>query len=167
MSCEENMSSEEFAFFTPEQLVELRNRAIITNKEKIKSDFAELFSRMCVNVKCEINSKLAAAAELTWEQSDAKHCCLKFTPSELICVRLTDEERDVITRYYSYNNHLNLDERLYNNGVSTMSTKLMHLNYFLCDIIIPIVKKLAEIGYIIEWDLYPNDWTFSVNWKLT
>jgi hypothetical protein len=157
------MSIEDFTFFTPSQLVEARNQAIVTNKEKITSEFNKLFSRMRNDVKHNINAKLVAAATSGWFDES-----IKFSPADLICKQLTEEERNVIASYYGFNNHLNLDNsKLYNDGVSTMSTKLIHLNYFMCDILIPITKNLEEIGYTIEWDLFPNAWTFAVNWKLT
>jgi hypothetical protein len=72
----------------------------------------------------------------------------------------------MIASYYSFNSHKNLDERLYDNVASTLSDKLIKLNYFQCDLLIPIILKLAEIGYTIELGLEPDVWNFIVNWKL-
>jgi len=158
------MSSEEFAFYTPSQLIEARQQAIATNKERIVNEFAELFTRITYEVQHEINAKLLAATQSTWEQSDATQCSLKFCANELIFKRLTEEQKEMIVSYYSFNNHKNLDERLYDSTVSDRDAKI---NYFKCDLIIPMALKLSEIGYGVEWHLFPNDWGFSVNWKLT
>lgn len=160
------MSDDDFAFFTPSQLIEARHHAIVINKERIVNEFTELFTRITYEVQCEINAKLMASTTSTWEKSDATQCSLKFCANELIFKRLTEEHRETIILYYSFNSHKNLDERLYNNVVSTLSDKLIKINHFQCDLLMPIAFKLAEIGYNVDLDLCPNDWGFIVNWKL-
>jgi hypothetical protein len=160
------MSEYDFAFFTPSQLIEARQDAIVTNKERIVGEFTELFKRITHEVQHEMNAKLMAATTSTWKQSDATQCSLQFGANDLIFKRLTEEDRETIVSYYSFNNHKNLDQRLYDNVVSTLSDKLININNFQCDLLIPIVFKLAEIGYNIELDLCPNAWGFIVNWKL-
>ena len=160
------MSSDDFTFFTPAQLIEARHQSIVTNKERTVCEYTELFERITHEVQHEINAKLMTATTSTWEQSDANQCSLKFSSNDLIFKRLTEEERETIASYYSFNSHKNLDQRLYDNVVSTLSDKLIKLTYFQCDLLIPIIFKLADIGYTIEWDLYPNAWGFIVNWKL-
>jgi hypothetical protein len=160
------MSEEEFVFFTPSQLIESRQHAIKINKERVVREFTELFKKITQEVQTEINTKLLAATTSTWEQLDATQCSLRFSANELILKRLTEEQRDMIVSYYSFNAHMNIDDKLYDNVVSTLSDKLTKINYFQCDLLIPIAFKLADIGYKIEWDLYPNAWGFIVNWKL-
>jgi hypothetical protein len=160
------MSEEEFIFFTPSQLIEARQNAIVTNKERIVCEFAELFKRKKNEVQCEINAKLMTATTSTWKETDANQCSLTFSSDEIIFKRLTEEDREIILSYYLFNSHKNLDQRLYDNVVSNVNDKLIKLNYFKCDLLIPILSKLTEIGYTIELDLLPNDWVFIVNWKL-
>ena len=159
--------SEEFAFYTPAELVEARQQAVTTNKERIQREFADMFNKTAQYVRNEINEKLMTATTSTWEQSDATMCCLKFGANDLTFKLLTEEHKETIVSYYTYNNHLNLDERLYDNYDSTSSDRDTNINYFKCDLIIPMAYKLAEIGYGVEWDLFPDAWGFSVNWKLT
>lgn len=160
------MSSDDFTFFTPAQLIEARHQSIVTNKERIVCEYTELFERITHEVQHEINAKLMTATTSTWEQSDANQCSLRFFANELVSNKLTETERDMIVSYYSFNSHKNLDQRLYDNVVSTLSDKLIKLTYFQCDLLIPIILKLAEIGYAIELGLDQNDWGFIVNWKL-
>lgn len=164
--CYHKMSSEDFVFFTPSQLIEARQHAIVTNKERIVSEFNELFNRTSHEVQHEINAKLLAATQSTWEKTDAEQCSLRFSANEIILRRLDKDQREMIASYYSFNSHKNIDERLYDNVGSTLNDKLIKLNYFQCDLLIPIATKLAEIGYTIEWDSYPNAWGFTVTWKL-
>ncbi len=72
------MSQEEFAFYTPAELVEARQQAVTTNKERIQREFADIFNKTSQYVRNEINTKLMTATTTTWEQSDATMCCLKF-----------------------------------------------------------------------------------------
>lgn len=160
------MSNDDFTFFTPAQLIEARHQSIVTNKERIVCEYTELFERITHEVQLEINAKLMAATTSTWEQSDATQCSLKFCANELVSNKLTETERVMIVSYYSFNSHKNLDERLYDNVVLTLSDKLIKLTYFQCDLFIPIILKLAEIGYAIELGLDQNDWGVIVNWKL-
>jgi hypothetical protein len=160
------MSEDDFVFFTPSQLIEARQDAIVTNKERIVGEFTELFKKTTQEVQSEMNAKLMAATTSTWKQSDATQCSLKFSANDLIFKRLTEEDKETILSYYSFNSHKNLDQRLYDNVVSTLSDKLININNFQCDLLIPIVFKLAEIGYNVELDLFPNAWGFIVNWKL-
>jgi hypothetical protein len=160
------MSTDNFAFFTPEQLREARKHAVAVNKERNVNEFNDLFKHVTQEVQEEINAKLLAATHTTWDKSDADQCSLRFSANELIFKHLNEDQREMIASYYSFNNHKNIDDRLYDNVVSTLSEKLIKLNYFQCDLLIPIALKLAEIGYTIEWDLYPNAWGFTVTWKL-
>jgi hypothetical protein len=77
------MSGEDFVFFTPEQLVEARQHAIVTNKERIVSEFTELFERITHEVQHEINAKLLSATQSTWEKTNAEQCSLRFYANEL------------------------------------------------------------------------------------
>lgn len=159
-------SQDDFVFFTPAQLIEARQRAIVTNKERIEKEYNELFEKITHEVQHEINAKLLAATQSTWETSDAEQCSIRFYTSELILRRLNEDQREMVVSYYSFNSHKNLDARLYDNVVSTLCDKLIKLNYFQCDLIIPIIAKLSENGYSLKWDLSPNAWGFTVTWKL-
>lgn len=160
------MTTEDFMFFTPEQLIQARRQAISINKERVVNEFNELFKHVTQEVQREINAKLLAATQSTWEKIDAEQCSLRFSANELLLKHLNEDQREMIVSYYSFNSHKNIDERLYDNVASTLSDKLIKLNYFQCDLLIPIATKMAEIGYTIEWDLYPNAWGFTVTWKL-
>jgi len=89
-----------------------------------------------------------------------------FFADELVTCHLTELEREIIALYYSFNKHNNLDNRLYDIVISTHSDKLVKLNYFKCDVLIPIIFKLEKIGYTIEWDLNTCSWAFIVNCKM-
>ena len=160
------MTTDNFAFFTPEQLIQARKQAVAVNTERVVNEYNELFKRVTREVQEEINTKLLAATQSTWEKIDAEQCSLRFSANELLLKHLNEDQREMIVLYYSFNSHKNIDERLYDNVVSTVSDKLIKLNYFQCDLLIQIVLKLAETGYTIEWDLYPNAWGFIVTWKL-
>ena len=160
------MTTEDFVFFTPEQLIQARRQAVSINKERVVNEFNDLFKHVTQEVQREINAKLLAATQSTWEKIDAEQCSLRFSANELLLKHLNEDQREMIVSYYSFNSHKNIDERLYDNVASTLSDKLIKLNYFQCDLLIPIATKMAEIGYTIEWDLYPNAWGFTVTWKL-
>lgn len=160
------MTTEDFVFFTPEQLIQARRQAVSINKERVVNEFNDLFKHVTQEVQREINAKLLAATQSTWEKIDAEQCSLRFSANELLLKHLNEDQREMIVSYYSFNSHKNIDERLYDNVAATLSDKLIKLNYFQCDLLIPIATKMAEIGYTIEWDLYPNAWGFTVTWKL-
>lgn len=155
----------ETVFFTPAQLIEARQQAIATNKEKIVNEFTELFNETKTAVEEIINAKLLAASTSTWEQTEATQCALNFNAYDLIFEKFTDEQREIVFAYYKHNNHLNLDAELYSK-VTPLTDRVVRLHYFSCDLLIPIILKLASSGYEIKVDYDENAWGFTLMWKL-
>ena len=161
------MSIEDFIFFTPTQLAEARKQAVYTNNERIVNEFNNLFKYITQEVQRELNAKLLAKTQSTWEKTDSKQCSISFFAHELISKHLlVSNQEEIIVSYYSFNRHKNLNERLYDIVCSTRGDKHIKLNYFICDLLIPIISKLEKIGYAIRWDFYTNVWGFTVTWKL-
>lgn len=77
------MSTNNFAFFTPEQLREARKHAVAVNKQRNMNEFNDLFKHVTQEVQEEINAKLLAATQSAWEKTDAVQCSLRFSANEL------------------------------------------------------------------------------------